>query len=378
MAIVLASKPGLSSTTTLHIPKDWDPTWFRNFISNQLKGADVRNAIGANGISITGTIASPYATIGLTAPIILKPGPGLDAIDITPSASGNAIGISLGTATGFNALVAANSAGKFVMDILANGNFEMGTVGATQLSFYTNNDTRVAISSAGNVTIAAPSSGSGLTVNGDILTTGGIQVTGYSTVGFAGPGIEFGLTSGTGYLQAYNRTGAAYLPMQITGSSVAINIGGVTSTSFIISTNATYATLTNSSAGYSSAYGGVAGLQIDNTSSTMQSVLDFGLNGVLAGRLRCDYAGNLSHVATAAGVHNFFIGGDSGTGGIAGLVNATGFATTIATYLMQSTVTQANGAGAGAGTLTNAPAAGNPTKWFAVNDNGTVRHIPAW
>jgi hypothetical protein len=45
---------------------------------------------------------------------------------------------------------------------------------------------------------------------------------------------------------------------------------------------------------------------------------------------------------------------------------------------MQSTVTQANGAGAGAGTLTNAPAAGNPTKWFAVNDNGTVRHIPAW
>ena len=37
-----------------------------------------------------------------------------------------------------------------------------------------------------------------------------------------------------------------------------------------------------------------------------------------------------------------------------------------------------NGAGAGAGTLTNAPAAGNPTKWIPVNDNGTTRHIPAW
>jgi hypothetical protein len=37
-----------------------------------------------------------------------------------------------------------------------------------------------------------------------------------------------------------------------------------------------------------------------------------------------------------------------------------------------------NGAGAAAGTLLNAPAAGNPTKWIGINDNGTVRYIPAW
>jgi hypothetical protein len=37
-----------------------------------------------------------------------------------------------------------------------------------------------------------------------------------------------------------------------------------------------------------------------------------------------------------------------------------------------------NNAGAGAGTLTNAPAAGNPTKWIKINDNGTIRSIPAW
>jgi hypothetical protein len=66
MTIVLKSKPGISSTTTLHIPKDWDPTWFRNFISNQLKGADVRNAIAGAGISITGNISTPYATISAT------------------------------------------------------------------------------------------------------------------------------------------------------------------------------------------------------------------------------------------------------------------------------------------------------------------------
>lgn len=37
-----------------------------------------------------------------------------------------------------------------------------------------------------------------------------------------------------------------------------------------------------------------------------------------------------------------------------------------------------NGAGAAAGTITNAPTAGNPTKWIGINDNGTVRYIPAW
>lgn len=37
-----------------------------------------------------------------------------------------------------------------------------------------------------------------------------------------------------------------------------------------------------------------------------------------------------------------------------------------------------NGAGAAAGTLANAPTAGNPTKWIPINDNGTTRYIPAW
>jgi hypothetical protein len=37
-----------------------------------------------------------------------------------------------------------------------------------------------------------------------------------------------------------------------------------------------------------------------------------------------------------------------------------------------------DGAGAQAGTLTNAPAVGNPTKWIPIDDNGTTRYIPAW
>lgn len=46
--------------------------------------------------------------------------------------------------------------------------------------------------------------------------------------------------------------------------------------------------------------------------------------------------------------------------------------------LISSSVTLDNGAAAAAGTLSNAPAAGNPTKWIPINDNGVTRYIPAW
>lgn len=46
--------------------------------------------------------------------------------------------------------------------------------------------------------------------------------------------------------------------------------------------------------------------------------------------------------------------------------------------LASTSVALANGAAAAAGTLNNAPAAGNPTKWIPISDNGVTRHIPAW
>ena len=59
-------------------------------------------------------------------------------------------------------------------------------------------------------------------------------------------------------------------------------------------------------------------------------------------------------------------------------VDSTGLLITQNATLMKSAVTLTDGAGVGVGTLTNAPAAGNPTKWVAINDNGTTRYIPAW
>ena len=46
--------------------------------------------------------------------------------------------------------------------------------------------------------------------------------------------------------------------------------------------------------------------------------------------------------------------------------------------LHTTTTNLTNGAAAAAGTLLNAPAAGNPTKWVPIDDNGTIRYIPTW
>ncbi len=48
------------------------------------------------------------------------------------------------------------------------------------------------------------------------------------------------------------------------------------------------------------------------------------------------------------------------------------------TIMIKSNTTFTNGAGASLGTITNAPSAGNPTKWIGIDDNGVTRYIPAW
>lgn len=45
---------------------------------------------------------------------------------------------------------------------------------------------------------------------------------------------------------------------------------------------------------------------------------------------------------------------------------------------MTTSAALTNGAAAAAATILNAPVAGNPTKWIGINDNGTLRYIPAW
>jgi len=309
MVNVLASKPGLSSTTTLRIPKDWDPTWFRNFISNQLKGADVRNAVGSNGITVSGNISSPYATISLgTGPTILggpvtisAPATAMPALVETGAPGASSVEqINLnGALRGIQILPSTSSqVGLEILDPGSNGTgFRAETTNtATMLVVFGAAATRLTLTASGGVLVSAPSSGnSGLQVNG-VANSYAELITAPTT-----SGQSFGLE---------------------------INAG---------STSADGA------------------LTITNAAVTLKLLEVYGDGGVAIGP-----------AGTA----------DEG----AGTLNVSGGYWTGSTTLMTSTVALANGAGSTSPTLGNTGPAGatTPTKWIAINDNGTVRHIPAW
>lgn len=81
----------------------------------------------------------------------------------------------------------------------------------------------------------------------------------------------------------------------------------------------------------------------------------------------------LSERVRVSGNGNMLVGTASDTG-----ITGSG-ALKVNNALMIATGTSfGNGAAAAGGTLTNAPAAGNPTKWIPIYDNGTTRYIPAW
>lgn len=61
-----------------------------------------------------------------------------------------------------------------------------------------------------------------------------------------------------------------------------------------------------------------------------------------------------------------------------GLFSQGGLYQNEASALVRTQATLNNGAAAATGTLTNAPSAGNPTKWIPIIDNGTTRYIPTW
>jgi hypothetical protein len=142
MAIQLKTKPGINGANVLSIPKDWDATWFRKFLNNSLKGADVRNAIGLNGVTVTGNIASPYATISgggspFVAPIVINSTAGQVSLTVN-GASGQSSGI-------FNGPVVINDAsGPFAL--VVNGD---GTDNTVQLNTPSGRFTGIALQKAG-------------------------------------------------------------------------------------------------------------------------------------------------------------------------------------------------------------------------------------
>tara|TARA_R110000868_G_scaffold149339_2_gene371774 strand:- start:635 stop:1465 length:831 start_codon:yes stop_codon:yes gene_type:complete len=101
---------------------------------------------------------------------------------------------------------------------------------------------------------------------------------------------------------------------------------------------------------------------------------------VNGGALGTPSSGTVTNLTGTASINiNGTVGATTPNTGSFTTVTASSILTTLGGATFHTTSSAlTDGAGAGAGTLLNAPAAGNPTKWIGINDNGTTRYIPAW
>ncbi len=265
MTITLKSKPGLSSTTALSIPDEWSASWFRGFINNMLKGADVRNAVGAGGITVSGNISSPYATItysgsgALTAPVVIN------------STAGQ-VSLTVNTAPGQNGLVVNNSSGSQALTVAANGAvtttysaggiaFKINVTGGAadlNLSADANNSTYLQFTpnaSAASSYIGASGAASGI-VTGDSANDIGIRSAGLinfanqnsaARIGYFDANGNLNINNGAGSLSPVyagipqnSQAGTTYTTV-LADANKHIYMGGTTAKTFTIAANVSVA-----------------------------------------------------------------------------------------------------------------------------------------
>ncbi len=216
-----------------------------------------------------------------------------------------------------------------------------------------------------------------LSVAGDAFIGDDLTVTGDATVGIT---LQVGTTI-------------------LAGTTITATTALTAGTTLLVGTNATIlGTMTVSG---TSTFNGVVAL---NNTSTVANTMSFNdgtmaLKGATSGSLILEAAtvAGSNILKLPAGTTDFSATGGTGqvvkqssAGGaftvgtitapeISGLAPTfTSVTVSTGTNLITSTAAFTNGAAANTGTLTNAPAVGNPTKWIPINDNGTTRYIPAW
>lgn len=116
---------------------------------------------------------------------------------------------------------------------------------------------------------------------------------------------------------------------------------------------------------------GTNGWEVTNIAVYTQSTGTIGWsNGTASG-------GTLDTAFSRLSATNVAIG-NSTAGDFSGGLKLTNLTINRAATFLTTSVALTDGVGASAGTITNAPSIGNPTKWIGINDNGTTRYIPAW
>lgn len=168
--------------------------------------------------------------------------------------------------------------------------------------------------------------------------------------------------------------------LNVTGSlsstSISSTTNGVFSANFGLGGTGTNNALVRIDGSSASSYGAQLHFK-RNGVTTAQVGQESGINGGTSDDLALYVGAGVNTNIYGGGVKTVVV--SSAGAAVTGALSSTGAITTLGGASFHTTSTAlTNGAGAAAGTLLNAPATGNPTKWIGINDNGTTRYIPAW
>lgn len=271
----------------------------------------------------------------------------------------------------------------------------------------------MSLSNHPNVLGGGGGTSNGILVNGVLYGLNGQTITGDANGAWAiaanGTNQSVTLTpSGTG--QIFTTDGSATLPVysftsdpdtgiyRVAANTFGISAGGVMAAKFFV--NAPFTTVTfgdyctlaevNTISGKSNAVmdmsvtGTGTYLRLQNTTNTDTSgstkaiAITPTYNQTSGTAANTDLLINRTQTAVGSGAQLLF---DAQVGGTSKLsISNTGVISKPGGTIPLITTTSAitSGGAASVGTLTNAPSAGNPTKWVPIDDNGVTRYIPAW
>lgn len=324
-------------------------------------GGGTTNFLRADGnfaVPPTAIGANPTGLIGLTA--VLGVATTFDRSDSTHAIDQSIVPTWTGIHT-FSARPAFNLGAT-----VSGGTFVSRGIADSALS------NSITISSTQNVTLAAPTSGVTLSVVGNVAAIAANIVSGLpaaaggadlrvaragSTINTAAQGANLFLNDTTAVVGYYLQTSGGQFELW---SSVGAGPVLTQIYKILVAGGLVWNAPTSGSAVTLAGAASAETLVVNNASAAGTS-FGFRLN---AGTNASDYS---ALVRNAGNTTNYFeVRGDGET-----FVAPNG-------TLLFTLAALTNNAGASAGTLTNAPAAGNPTKWIKINDNGTIRSIPAW
>lgn len=204
---------------------------------------------------------------------------------------------------------------------------------------------------------------------------------GFLATGLDGSGIAFFANiSGTSRLRMRNSA---------TGATGQLSIESAASDEFDVTASAVLRLIAGTGAGIffqinsSTVAGSFSSAGVFNVATTTEASAGAGAITTAGGisTTKALYVGSATASTTTGTGSGIFGGGIgvAGAGWFGGLINTASTITTLGgTFFHITSSALTDGAAASLGTLTNAPSAGNPTKWIQINDNGTTRKIPTW